>query len=47
MGIFPETYNEPKSLPYRPFTSARGGEGGGLTYKTSKEDQCGCGSSLN
>ena len=27
MGIFPETYNEPKSLPYRPFTSARGGGG--------------------
>ena len=25
MGIFPETYNEPKGLPYRPFTSARGG----------------------
>ena len=24
-----------------------GGVGGGLTYKTSKEDQCGCGSSLN
>ena len=28
MGIFPETYNEPKSLPYRPFTSGGGGGGG-------------------
>ena len=44
MGTFPETYNEPISRPYRPFTS---GGGGGLTYKTSKEEQCECGSSLN
>ena len=32
MGIFPETYNEPKSLPYRPFTSARGRAGGGGSH---------------
>ena len=28
MGIFPETSNEPKSRPYRPFTSGGGGGGG-------------------